>query len=262
MSLATSSVAVKVYENQRFFPITGWSKHLLPTDRAAWSTEDGSKQARKEDVVLPFGWKWVDDWKIEVTQSTDKEGFSYAIDFPRTTWSSSAGLTNFVRRRCWTRTMSVNDAASVSYQEILGDPLSPGGPSLSSASAQSNSNPNNNGHGQGSSFFQRYLALKDKSASENNGNNGYILEDGDPDPGNEGTSPQGAVVYENKLSAGASSSSSNSVPGNGNGNGKSGEENKTRVEICENQRYFPIAGWGSKMLPLIDQIGVMTMVRL
>ena len=59
--MATPNSAIyRVYENQRFFPIIGWSRKLLPTDRSQYSNVDGSKSLRMEEFVLPNGWKWCD----------------------------------------------------------------------------------------------------------------------------------------------------------------------------------------------------------
>ena len=87
-----------VHENQRYFPVTGWSKHLLPTDRHGWSNPEGTKNLRKEDCVLPHAWVWTTAWAVDA-KGADSEGWQYAVDFPSKSYSEKKSLNHFVRRR-------------------------------------------------------------------------------------------------------------------------------------------------------------------
>mmetsp|Transcript_37914 Transcript_37914/g.73403 ORF Transcript_37914/g.73403 Transcript_37914/m.73403 type:complete len:531 (+) Transcript_37914:35-1627(+) len=97
---------IETYENQRYYPLSGWNDELLPTDRYQWSTKDGKAQRRLMDVKLPEGWQWVSDWKahVDTPGSTDNHGWEYAVDFQFDYYPApSSG--HFVRRRRWTRVM-------------------------------------------------------------------------------------------------------------------------------------------------------------
>ncbi|XP_075220650.1 tectonin beta-propeller repeat-containing peroxin 23 isoform X2 [Lycorma delicatula] len=94
------------FENQRWLPLEGFSKRLLPTDRYNFSSEDGITERRKDKIHLPsMAWQWEGDWHIETCldgQPLDDDGWTYAVDFPASyhpqkQWSSC------VRRRKWVR---------------------------------------------------------------------------------------------------------------------------------------------------------------
>lgn len=58
----------------------------LLTDRYEWSDETGVLERRKEGYPLPSSdWQWCGEWKVDynTTEGTDKEGWMYALDFPR-----------------------------------------------------------------------------------------------------------------------------------------------------------------------------------
>jgi hypothetical protein len=91
----------EIYENQRYFPGSGWGKHLLPSDRGVWTDVKGHAQQAKGEIMLPSGWAWINDW-IVATEDADEAGWEYALDFPRE-FSSKHGPTKVVRRRAWRR---------------------------------------------------------------------------------------------------------------------------------------------------------------
>ncbi|XP_054281317.1 tectonin beta-propeller repeat-containing protein-like [Macrosteles quadrilineatus] len=94
------------YENQRWSPIQGFGKHMLPTDRYRWSTKDGLTERRLDKIRLPsMAWQWEGDWHIETTldgQQLDDDGWTYAVDFPAT-YHSTKQWSSCVRRRKWVR---------------------------------------------------------------------------------------------------------------------------------------------------------------
>ena len=106
---------VEVYENQRYYPLRGWSTSLLPTDRSMWSTKDGYRVTPPAETPLPSGWRWTSEWCIVedhggphiVTGHRGGEaeaGWEYALDFYRK-YSSHHDTSDCVRRRCWRRIM-------------------------------------------------------------------------------------------------------------------------------------------------------------
>jgi len=87
--LALLSRKMEILENERYNPLAGgWgSGGLLPTDRKPYSNGSGTTgySALKEvdEALLSAGWKWDVDgtWEVDVDESTDKDGWSYAADF-------------------------------------------------------------------------------------------------------------------------------------------------------------------------------------
>ena len=58
----------------------------LPTDRYQWSDETGILERRQEGYPLPNSdWHWSGEWKVDFNtkEGTDKWGWMYALDFPR-----------------------------------------------------------------------------------------------------------------------------------------------------------------------------------
>ncbi|XP_045618254.2 tectonin beta-propeller repeat-containing protein isoform X1 [Procambarus clarkii] len=105
-----SSVPIRVceesYENQRWNPLEGFTSVLLPSDRASFSTADGLTPRPMDKITLPtLAWSWESQWHIHYThngQALDKEGWTYAIDFPRT-YTTEKRWNSCVRRRKWIR---------------------------------------------------------------------------------------------------------------------------------------------------------------
>ncbi|XP_053646773.1 tectonin beta-propeller repeat-containing protein isoform X2 [Cherax quadricarinatus] len=105
-----SSVPIRVceesYENQRWNPMEGFTSVLLPSDRANFSSADGLAPRPLSSVTLPtLAWSWESAWHLHYThngQALDKEGWTYAIDFPRT-YTAEKRWNSYVRRRKWIR---------------------------------------------------------------------------------------------------------------------------------------------------------------
>ena len=58
----------------------------LPSDRRNWSDENGVYELSREGYILPSSqWQWADEqWLIDTNPNiTDKDGWQYAVDFPR-----------------------------------------------------------------------------------------------------------------------------------------------------------------------------------
>lgn len=94
-----------VFENQRWNPLNGFTTRGLPTDRPMWSDLSGRIKRSKDTIrLLSIHWQWVGDWGIDFTTpgGVDKEGWQYAVDFPRS-YHAQKHLTDYVRRRKWVR---------------------------------------------------------------------------------------------------------------------------------------------------------------
>lgn len=105
---------VEVIESERCFPIIGWGKKRLPTDRPEWADRGGKHGHTKQELdgKLPDGCVWTGEWRLIVdNKSTDLDGWEYAIDFPQQFHKSMSHLTDYVRRRVWVRSAHVTVAA-------------------------------------------------------------------------------------------------------------------------------------------------------
>jgi hypothetical protein len=99
-----------VYQNERHYPMVGWSSKLLPGDWHPWSSLDGSVRVRKDVDFSDFDWgEPLSQWLIDrrphhVFPKSDDKGWCYCSDFAMTLqWSSKSNLFNTVRRRRWIR---------------------------------------------------------------------------------------------------------------------------------------------------------------
>ena len=54
------------YENQRWNPIDGFCKNLLPTDRPQFSNAEGTQKRNKDAIKLPtLAWSWDSEWYVD-----------------------------------------------------------------------------------------------------------------------------------------------------------------------------------------------------
>eukprot|EP00756_Hemistasia_phaeocysticola_P011092 Hpha_TRINITY_DN15087_c1_g3::TRINITY_DN15087_c1_g3_i1::g.124009::m.124009 len=100
-------VREEVWELQRYFPIVGWSKKLLPTDPPDFCDWSGQNQRRFDSVVLPPGWKWEGEWAAAgIPDSGGAAGsWEFSSDFKMGGWKEEKkkGKLDLCRRRCWVR---------------------------------------------------------------------------------------------------------------------------------------------------------------
>ncbi|KRT79436.1 hypothetical protein AMK59_7120, partial [Oryctes borbonicus] len=105
----TDTQDYRVYENQRWNPVTGYTSTGLPTDRYMWSDVTGKQKRTKEQAkLLSVHWQWISDWMVDfhVPGGVDKEGWQYAVDFPAS-YHANKHFTDYVRRRRWIRKCGV-----------------------------------------------------------------------------------------------------------------------------------------------------------
>lgn len=114
------------YENQRWNPVSGFTKRGLPTDRPSWSDKSGLVECLKEWVTPPSSqWHWISDWMVDYSSSdeVDDNGWQYAVDFPAS-YHGYRGIQDFVRRRRWVRKCQLlcdspwRQAANLRLQDI------------------------------------------------------------------------------------------------------------------------------------------------
>uniref|UniRef100_A0A8C4NTH8 Tectonin beta-propeller repeat-containing protein 1 n=1 Tax=Dicentrarchus labrax TaxID=13489 RepID=A0A8C4NTH8_DICLA len=121
----------ETYENQRWNPVDGFSDRLLPSDRWQLSDVTGLQHQPLDNFRLPSSsWEWEGDWYVDENfegEPTEKEGWSYAIDFPAT-YTKDKKWNSCVRRRRWLRYRrykAMDTWAKIpSQQTTLPDPFS------------------------------------------------------------------------------------------------------------------------------------------
>jgi hypothetical protein len=91
-----------LFENQRWYPLRGWSISLLPTDRSHYSDKSGRLSFHIDRFPLPPGYAWNGPWEVHKDTGTDSEGWTYAVDFPGR-FHKDKTVTSMVRRRRWYR---------------------------------------------------------------------------------------------------------------------------------------------------------------
>ncbi|KAL1491140.1 hypothetical protein ABEB36_011782 [Hypothenemus hampei] len=114
----TDSQDYRVYENQRWNPVSGYTSSGLPTDRPMWSDATGRQKRAKDQVkLLSSRWQWISDWMVDfhVPGGVDKEGWQYAVDFPAS-YHPHKQFTDLVRRRRWYRRCAI--ATTGPWQEL------------------------------------------------------------------------------------------------------------------------------------------------
>ncbi|XP_077595606.1 tectonin beta-propeller repeat-containing protein 1 [Stigmatopora nigra] len=96
----------ETYENQRWNPVDGFSERLLPSDRWQWSDITGLHHQPPSSFRLPSQhWEWEGDWYVDGNfegEDTEKEGWTYSIDFPAV-YTKDKKWNSCVRRRRWLR---------------------------------------------------------------------------------------------------------------------------------------------------------------
>ena len=87
----------------------GYAKeNLLITDlRGPWSDINNHSATAKDQIQISKNEKFIDEWTIEINDKTDKDGWSYASNWPDNNWFSANKAICFVRHRKWKRTKEV-----------------------------------------------------------------------------------------------------------------------------------------------------------
>jgi hypothetical protein len=98
-------IKFELYENERWWVIAGWTKNLMGM-RPTWCRVDKPDEfCDKSKIFLPSDennkYQWSADWKIEINNGTDDNGWEYADDL-----ESPFGKDDkykYIRRRKWVR---------------------------------------------------------------------------------------------------------------------------------------------------------------
>ena len=115
-------VEERVIEYERKIPFKGFKgSHLFPNEPNFRRGDDACLEgnvalASKEDLLLPDGWRWVDDdWSVlkgsrANKSGTDNDGWMYAFNWT-TEYAVRGGMNHFVRRRIWVRRRAFDDTS-------------------------------------------------------------------------------------------------------------------------------------------------------
>ena len=107
-SVDGGGITIAVIESERYFPLKGFRKRLLPGDPPLWQRTDNKKMPLPNGLSSvdphPADWCWRGDWQLHVDLSkTDTNGWSYSTSFAFGTFGPKHKP--FVRRREWHRTL-------------------------------------------------------------------------------------------------------------------------------------------------------------
>ena len=92
----------EIYEKQRW-SFMSWSNDLKKDDGANWVKKGNNKYilCNKNKIKLPGDeYEWKNEWEVEITNNTDKDGWEYAKNFDKDIWQKNDTNCS-VRRRKW-----------------------------------------------------------------------------------------------------------------------------------------------------------------
>ena len=224
---------VECYENQRYYPVVGWSSRLLPTDRPNWSNDEGTQAKQFTDFKCPPGWSWVSDWRIDKGAGSgadgsgdkDGEGWSYTVEFTRE-WKGEAarGSRNLVRRRRWVRKRQAN-TKTVEQQRRSNQQLMP--TTASNLAANSLTVGSSARSGTAGGGLRAPLPINSNSLTFNK-------------------APVSSAITRAAVTAPLSSLYS---MGPAMATEKKRRTISAIVKVVEYQRWYPIGGWKDQLLP-------------
>ena len=92
----------EIYEKQRW-SFMSWSNELKKEDGANWVKKGNNKNiyCDKNKIKLPGDeYEWKNEWEVEITNNTDKDGWEYSKNFDNDIWQINDKDCS-VRRRKW-----------------------------------------------------------------------------------------------------------------------------------------------------------------
>ncbi|KAK6170342.1 hypothetical protein SNE40_018755 [Patella caerulea] len=101
----TDTRTIYTYENQKWYPVIGYTNKGFLTDCYDWSDSTGRQDRSKETIKLPSShWQWSCEWCIDFDApgKVDQEGWQYSGNFNKP-FHPQPGIRDRVRRRRWYR---------------------------------------------------------------------------------------------------------------------------------------------------------------
>jgi hypothetical protein len=124
----------QIIEFERRIPFKGFkASHLfLNEPNFRYGDGNGLALASKEDLRLPDGWKWADEWHVlkgsSANQSgTDSDGWMYAFNWG-IEYAGSSSMTHCVRQRIWSRIRTTASTLRNGHEECMTNYKSDGNP--------------------------------------------------------------------------------------------------------------------------------------
>ena len=96
-------IKYEIYENERWWMFVGWNKNLIFDESLIWYKKDKPKEYCDKNMIKLIDDKyiWESDWKIEIGEYSDENGWEYSKDFESEFGEYSKN--KYVRRRKWVR---------------------------------------------------------------------------------------------------------------------------------------------------------------
>ena len=96
-------VKYEIFENERWWMFVGWTKNLISDESILWHKVDKPKEYFDKNMIklLDNNYKWESEWKIEINENSDKNGWEYSKDFNNE--FERYNKYTYVRRRKWVR---------------------------------------------------------------------------------------------------------------------------------------------------------------
>ncbi|KAI9204666.1 integral peroxisomal membrane peroxin-domain-containing protein [Polychytrium aggregatum] len=109
----SETMAVDVYENQRWWNESGWAARLLKSERPCWSDVTGKLTRHPKSLIeLPSkDWVWATEWVVDREwYPCDNDGWVYS-DHNWKNETEGQCITSLTRRRRWVRSMRPVDGS-------------------------------------------------------------------------------------------------------------------------------------------------------
>ncbi|XP_018616672.1 myoferlin isoform X2 [Scleropages formosus] len=112
----------EVYQNETRFPGGEWKPAAEP-----YTDVNGEKAPSLAEIECPRGWKWQDDWTVDINRAVDEKGWEYGVTIPPNdkpcSWVSAEKMYHVHRRKRMIRPRKkVADAGAAAEKRDQGDP--------------------------------------------------------------------------------------------------------------------------------------------
>ncbi|KAI3388907.1 hypothetical protein SNEBB_006737 [Seison nebaliae] len=95
----------EVYENE-YRKIPG---ARFNGDESYYTDIKGDNMPSLDNVPLPDGWEWMDEWEIDVNRAVDENGWEYCVEATLSGWTPTQKTFHLCRRRRWLRKRQLQD---------------------------------------------------------------------------------------------------------------------------------------------------------
>uniref|UniRef100_A0A8C9SUQ4 Myoferlin n=1 Tax=Scleropages formosus TaxID=113540 RepID=A0A8C9SUQ4_SCLFO len=111
----------EVYQNETRFPGGEWKPAAEP-----YTDVNGEKAPSLAEIECPRGWKWQDDWTVDINRAVDEKGWEYGVTIPPNdkpcSWVSAEKMYHVHRRKRMIRPRKKVADAGAAAERDQGDP--------------------------------------------------------------------------------------------------------------------------------------------